>query len=670
MSWLDDTFRKLHLSIRAKLALTFISTLAVLALLLALVMPAVIELSTRSLTVAAQRAPREQALERVGEDLTICRYLLRNRVVGLRRALELAFADARFGDWLAGSTGQRERLTAYVQRSRSMLGLTILTVVTPTGGVAIRATNPAAVGEPFFSTTNADAELRTVISQAGQGRQIAGLAVFPPEILARESSPAADGSTLAHRAEVRLVGAPRANRERRGLMLAGFQPLRNSEGAVTGVVIGAYLLNNEVGFLHRPRAVLSRTDVNLYLSGYCVSSDAVGAAGRSWLGTALPAEIAVAQMRQRRGVVAHGCGNGEVENRDGEESKVRLMSGFSILPDVTGAPVATLVVSRRSDLGELQEWIQTLARQARRQMFVILLLEVVLTGLLAFLLASVAGNHIVRPLQELRKGARRLGAGDLDHRLDIRTGDELEELAHEFNEMAARLKEARRQDRLAMVGRMAGTVIHDIRNPLTTIRGYTPLLANKDLSDEDRKEFQGYMVEAAERINEMIGDLLDFARGEERRLILRQEPLGDFVRHLEPMLQQEFQNTDVELCLEVRRNPLVALDHRTLERVVLNLAANARDAMGGTGRFTVEADRDGDWAVLRTRDTGPGIPPEIRGTLFAPFVTHGKEHGTGLGLAICKQFVEAHDGTITVDSEPGGGAVFEIRLPLVEPPAY
>jgi len=654
MSWLTATFRNLHLSIRAKLALTFIGTLTVLALLLALVMPAVIELSTRSLIVAAQRAPTEQALERVAEDLTICRYLLRNRVVELRKELQLAFADPRFGDWLTGTTVPSSRLEARLKRIREALRLTLLTVVDTKGVTVARATSSVATGKPFCPPTGEAARVRAALAQALRGRQVAGLLLFPPEILAAEGPGTSPDSTLARQAEVRLSGQGGRSRERRGLMLAALQPLRDSQGNIRGVVVGAVLLNNELGFLQRPRAVLSRTDANLYVGGYCLSSDVSGVVDSRWLGTALPPEIAAARLEHRRGVVRHECGSD------------RLLSAFSVLPDLTGVPTATLVVSRRNDLGELREWIQVLARQARRQTFAILLLEVVLSGLLAFLLASVAGNHIVGPLRVLRQGARRLGAGDLDHRLDIRTGDELEDLAHEFNEMAARLKEARRLDRLAMVGRMAGTVIHDIRNPLTTIRGYTPLLANKHLSDEEREEFQGYMVEAADRINEMIGDLLDFARGQERRLALNPERLGDFVRHLEPLLKQEFQNTEVELVLEVRRNPLVRLDHRTLERVVLNLATNARDAMGGKGRFTVEADREGAWAVLRTHDTGPGIPTEIRETLFAPFVTYGKEHGTGLGLAICKQFVEAHGGTISVKSESGDGATFEVRLPVAE----
>ena len=132
------------------------------------------------------------------------------------------------------------------------------------------------------------------------------------------------------------------------------------------------------------------------------------------------------------------------------------------------------------------------------------------------------------------------------------------------------------------------------------------------------------------------------------------------------MLRQEFSGSEINLALEILGNPTVSLDHRKMERVVLNLTGNARDAMKGSGKLAIEADLADGRAVLRVRDTGPGLPEEIRDRLFEPFATHGKEHGTGLGLAICKQFVEAHGGEIEVESQPGEGTTFTIWLPVAE----
>jgi len=110
----------------------------------------------------------------------------------------------------------------------------------------------------------------------------------------------------------------------------------------------------------------------------------------------------------------------------------------------------------------------------------------------------------------------------------------------------------------------------------------------------------------------------------------------------------------------------VRLDPGRMNRVIFNLAVNARAAMGETGVFTITSRCERGYAEIRCSDTGPGIAPQMAGRLFQPFVSFGKPYGTGLGLAICKQVVEAHGGTIEARSEPGQGATFILRLPLVE----
>jgi signal transduction histidine kinase len=233
--------------------------------------------------------------------------------------------------------------------------------------------------------------------------------------------------------------------------------------------------------------------------------------------------------------------------------------------------------------------------------------------------------------------------------------------------MAAQLAEARRQDRLALVGRMAGTIIHDLRNPLTTIRGYAPLLEEETLSRQERQEFVRIITESSNRITEMVQDLLDFSRGQERSLRCEVLALSDFVQGFSTLLRRDFERSPVEFQWTIHRDALVSLDVRKMQRVLTNLVANARDVLGEGGQIRLEADVEGDQAVLRVSDNGPGIPEEIRDRLFQPFVTYGKPHGTGLGLTICRQFVEAHGGTIEVETATGQGTTFTIRIPLAQP---
>jgi len=653
------------------MALTFVGTLALLSLLLAIVMPAVIGLSTRSLIEQARASFTEQTWVRAIEDQAAGEFLFQHQIEEAASRLRLVFEGSQAGEWLEQPGLHRRELESWLAAKQAQLGLSLLTLVDRRGVTVARGSNPGVHGDRlFFEEPPAGTEstgLKSLLEEAMRGRETAGVALFPPEVLAQEKGrpprgfpvPGSGGAEAAvPLSQLALVrggrsGPPRV--EKRGLMLVAVQPVRNPVRQIVGVALGARLLNNDPGFLRSPGNVLPRTNMSLFLENLCVASQPPNPTWPSWAGLDLPAEMVQPALREsRRGVLPHRIGQEE------------FLSGFLPVLDVHRRPVGVLLVSRHNDLERLDQGLQIQGQQAQQQGWRIMLVEVLLTSFLALLLASLAATRIVGPIRQLRDGARVIGSGDFDHRLDIRTGDEIEDLAGAFNEMADRLQEARRQDRLALVGRMAGTIIHDIRNPLTTIRGYTPLLLEAGFSDEERKGFERIIVDATEHIADMVQELLDYSRGEERSLNLQPQRWEDFLDDLEPLLRREFEETEVEVSVNVVRDATVALDRHAMQRVIHNLAANARDAMGGRGRFTLEVDRENGQAVLRIKDTGPGLPEEVRDRLFEPFVTHGKAHGTGLGLTICKQFVEAHGGQIDLASEPGVGTTVTLRLPVVE----
>jgi signal transduction histidine kinase len=271
----------------------------------------------------------------------------------------------------------------------------------------------------------------------------------------------------------------------------------------------------------------------------------------------------------------------------------------------------------------------------------------------------------VKPLQLLHEQALRLGAGDFDARLILNTHDELEMLAQVLNEAAQRLQEARRTERLAVVGQTASTIVHDLKNPLTIIKGLAPLLKRTDLPPQKREEFVQAILEASDRILNLTQDLLDFARGEER-LNLKPADLSAFLEQMADKLKREMERSQVQVRVRTEGTLPVEMDPRKMERVLYNLAGNARDAMPQGGLLEIRAFRENGEAVLRFRDTGKGIPSEVVNRIFEPFVTCGKERGTGLGLAICKQIVEAHRGQLRLVETSSGGTTFEVRLPLRE----
>lgn len=227
-------------------------------------------------------------------------------------------------------------------------------------------------------------------------------------------------------------------------------------------------------------------------------------------------------------------------------------------------------------------------------------------------------------------------------------------------------------ERLTALGTMAGMLVHDFRGPMTVIRGYAETLTDPGLSQQELHERATLITEMVDRLERMTTETLDFARGG-GKLARRSVGLNRLLHTLVADLGAELPGLTLLREIDVPTETKASLDVDKLRRAVGNIAANARDAMGGKGRFHVEArllDLPGEASappraglLLELRDEGPGIPPEIRDRLFDPFVTRGKKGGTGLGLAVARRFIEDHGGTLELD-EAGPGAAFRILLPL------
>jgi signal transduction histidine kinase/putative methionine-R-sulfoxide reductase with GAF domain len=221
--------------------------------------------------------------------------------------------------------------------------------------------------------------------------------------------------------------------------------------------------------------------------------------------------------------------------------------------------------------------------------------------------------------------------------------------------------ERERGERLSSIGRLLSGVMHDLRTPMTVIGGYVQLMAQTD-DPKVRSEHAKLIAKQFDAIGAMQREILEFARGE-RTTFVRKVYLAKFFGEVEQHILREMEGTKVRLVMEVEDRGVARFDEGKMMRLVHNLARNAIEAMaerGGT--LTVRVTREGTDLVVTFTDTGRGIPDEIRGRLFASFVTAGKPGGTGLGLAIVKKIVEEHQGSITVESSTGG-AQFVVRLP-------
>jgi signal transduction histidine kinase len=223
------------------------------------------------------------------------------------------------------------------------------------------------------------------------------------------------------------------------------------------------------------------------------------------------------------------------------------------------------------------------------------------------------------------------------------------------------------RERLAAIGELAATVAHEVRNPLAVIFNCIGSLEKNDAPPGDGKALLGILAEEANRLNQIVSELLDFARPGE--LLLLDESLEKIVSGAIAAVAAA-QTSPVQIDLEVSRPlPPQMLDARLVRRAVINLVTNAVQAMPLGGRVVVRVvdelapDRPG--VRIEVIDSGPGIPPAILARIFEPFFTT-KASGTGLGLAIVKHVAEAHHGELTVRSEEGR-TTFAIRLPASAP---
>jgi signal transduction histidine kinase len=235
-------------------------------------------------------------------------------------------------------------------------------------------------------------------------------------------------------------------------------------------------------------------------------------------------------------------------------------------------------------------------------------------------------------------------------------------LAQREAELRSAQAELVRSERLAAVGELAAVVAHEVRNPLGVI--FNAISALRREGGQPLRPLLDILQEEADRLNLIIGDLLDFARP----LVLAPEPgdLAQVVREALASALSEGSGVTVEEAIEPTL-PAVTMDRRMMRQALINVAANAVQAMpqGGRLKVTAASDRRGGRPMARVelRDEGVGIAPEVRDRIFEPFFTT-KAAGTGLGLAVVKRIIDEHQGEIAVQAAEPKGTAVTIWLPL------
>ncbi|NUQ35554.1 MAG: HAMP domain-containing histidine kinase [Planctomycetaceae bacterium] len=305
---------------------------------------------------------------------------------------------------------------------------------------------------------------------------------------------------------------------------------------------------------------------------------------------------------------------------------------------------------------------------------------------MTFVTTWAVRRFVLTPLDSLVQASRSVAAGDFSHQLD-ETGagkDEMGELLRAFNLMQARIEEYQLDmenkvhdasqrireherslivaQRLAATGTLAAGLAHEINNPLGGMLNALRRIREKT-TDSSQREYLDLMEEGLGRIKTLMGQILNFSRG-------RDAPAADFdvVEALTKAVEfvryrfDETHRLSIELPKVLSK---VFGDPGAIGQVMINLLLNARDALSDSGEVKLLAREERGDIVIEVKDTGHGMDEQTRAHIFDPFfTTKGPGKGTGLGLTIVHTIVSNHDGVIAVDSEPGKGTAFTIRIPV------
>ncbi|MDK2956468.1 MAG: hypothetical protein PWQ57_1964 [Desulfovibrionales bacterium] len=294
--------------------------------------------------------------------------------------------------------------------------------------------------------------------------------------------------------------------------------------------------------------------------------------------------------------------------------------------------------------------------------------------LLGLLLAWVLLKQVLEPVRKLAVGDARLEAGAVGLRDEVQAlQTRMQGLMDDMDQTHIQLKESREHlrqtEKLALVGKLAAGVAHSVRNPLTSVKmRLFSLERSLDLDVMQKEDFE-VISEEIRHLDTIIRNFLEFSRPP--KLKTQRVSPSEVVDMTLQLTRHRLDSAGVEVrVLRATPLPAIEIDPEQLKEALVNILMNACDAMTGGGEVRIVEEMgvvepQGEVAILRISDTGPGIPDEIREEVFQPFFST-KEEGTGLGLAISKRIMEEHGGWLHLTRAEGGGAAFVLAIPTKE----
>ena len=343
--------------------------------------------------------------------------------------------------------------------------------------------------------------------------------------------------------------------------------------------------------------------------------------------------------------------------------------GTSVIRDITldGKPYKVFYLPL--NLGRFYCFLRPMEKiaEAKQTLTWYMLGIAVLVMLLIAVISHRIGKNLTNPIKVLVDSTARVAAGNLDEQSEIKTHDEIGDLAAAFNRMTRDLKQSRdkliQAERLATAGKMSASFAHEIRNPLSSMRMLAQMLMQKpEMSVEKHQQSLRYILEEIERIDVIVKGLMDFAGP--TALNLTRQPLAPVLQAVLALMEANLAHHKIQLVLDLLpETPEIQFDSDKLKQAFMNVVLNAIEAMPQGGVLKVATIMDKDRVGIKVADTGVGIPEEDLSQLFEPFFTK-KTRGTGLGLANVKRILEEHGGSVEIESTISEGTAVSLWLPV------
>jgi two-component system NtrC family sensor kinase len=615
----------------------------------------------------------DQAQAKVKHDLAAAWMVFNEKLNDIKEIVRLTAERESIKE--ATKNNNKDILFRYLSRVREEYGLDVLTLTDSTGIVIVRTRNPDVIGDD-----QSQDEIIKLVPKKG--------ILAYPQIVTREEL-VKEGKDLADQAYMEFIDTPKAaprpeNKETNGMMLKAASSIVDERGNHLGTLYGGILLNRNYEIVDRVKETVYKGEkykgrdkgtATIFQHDLRISTNVPNVKGERAIGTRVSKEVNNAVLIE---------GNPWIDRAF--VVNLWCITAYEPIKNINNKIIGILYV------GMLEKPYLDITNRVMLTFIIIASLCVVL--LLVILYFST--TRIINPLHKMVVATQKISTGDLTHKVEVSSKDEIGYLADSFNQMTADLEAANEKliewgktlekkveertkeltemqehliqsEKLASLGKLAAGIAHEINNPLGGVLIYSHLLLED--TDENSPYYENLkkIVKETSRCKDIVKGLLEFARPKEPEMSLVN--IDEIVeRSLSIMeCQALFQNIKIKKSC-VSNLPKIVADSAQLQQVFVNIILNAAEAMNGNGTLTISTflNRDGTFIEIKFSDTGHGIKEEDQKRLFEPFFTTkevGK--GTGLGLAISYSIIQKHQGTIEVKSEVGKGSTFNVKLPVM-----